>query len=105
MQTRVTKDEEVATVYQIPAPLVHRLIVAVISGILAIGGYMVVWAINDSAWRTRIEVAMETQGAQIDVIQKQVSGGILPITAAKILEIERRIDRVERDADKAHVKK
>lgn len=44
--------------YQIPASLVHRLITSIIVAIVTIGGYMILWAINDAAskasWAERL---------------------------------------------------
>ena len=41
--------------YQISSSLVNRLIAAIIIAIISIGGYMIVWAINDAQWKGRLE--------------------------------------------------
>jgi len=41
--------------YQISSSLVHKLIAAIISAIVLIGSYMIVWAINDANWKGRLE--------------------------------------------------
>jgi hypothetical protein len=41
--------------YHVPSALVHRALFSIIGGIVVIGGYMVIWAVNDSAFKARIE--------------------------------------------------
>lgn len=41
--------------YEISAQLVHKLIGAIIAAILAIGGYMALWAISDASWKARMD--------------------------------------------------
>lgn len=40
--------------YLIPAPLVNKAILSIIGGIVLIAGYMVVWAINDAAFKATV---------------------------------------------------
>jgi hypothetical protein len=44
-----------ANEYHVPSTLVHRALFSIIGGIVVIGGYMVIWAVNDSAFKARIE--------------------------------------------------
>ena len=62
--------------YQVPSTLVHRALFSIIGGICLIGGYMVIWAVNDSAFKARIEerlTQIERRIARIEV-QKDVHG-------------------------------
>ena len=45
--------------YVVPAPLMHRIMVAVLSSIIIIGGYMVMWAYNDAAFKSRMLTEMQ----------------------------------------------
>lgn len=45
--------------YLIPAPLVNKAIMSIIGGIVLIAGYMVVWAINDAAFKVKVLGAIE----------------------------------------------
>lgn len=41
--------------YLVPAPLVHKAIWSIIGSLIAIAGYMAIWAVNDAAFKARIE--------------------------------------------------
>lgn len=40
--------------YTIPAPLVHKLLLCIVTSILGIGGYMVLWGVNDAKFKARV---------------------------------------------------
>jgi hypothetical protein len=55
--------------YKLPSTLVHRAIGSIIGSICLIGGYMVIWAVNDSAFKARIEerlIQIERRMARIE---------------------------------------
>ena len=56
--------------YTIDSSLVNKLIAAIIAAILAIGGYMALWAINDSAWKARMD---ERWGSVLSVMTQYES--------------------------------
>ena len=41
--------------YLVPAPLVHKAIWSIIGSLIAIAGYMAIWAVNDAAFKARVE--------------------------------------------------
>jgi hypothetical protein len=59
--------------YAVPSPLVHRALASIIGGICVIGGYMIIWAVNDAAFKARIE--------------------------ERLMQIERRMVRMEHQTD------
>ena len=40
--------------YFIPAKVVNGLIIAIFTSLFTIGGYMVVWGLNDAAFKSRV---------------------------------------------------
>ena len=44
-------DEREKDGYFVPASLVNKLIIAIFGSLVAVGGYMIVWAINDARWK------------------------------------------------------
>ena len=40
--------------YVIPAPLVHRVLWAIVVAIVTVGAYMVAWGFNDAAFKSRV---------------------------------------------------
>ena len=79
--------------YVVPTTLVHWAITSIIGGILAIGAYMVVWAINDAAWKSALEgklVAIELRISEV----KQVIG-VVPTNTEKIHTLEDRVRTIE----------
>lgn len=48
------EDRESEAGYFIPAKLVNGLIVAIFGSLLTISGYMVVWGLNDAAFKARV---------------------------------------------------
>ena len=45
--------------YQIESSLVHKLIISIITAIVMIGGYMIVWAYVDARWKGELDSKME----------------------------------------------
>ena len=43
-----------ATSYNIPAPLVHNILRSIVTAIVFLGGYMVVWGINDASFKSQV---------------------------------------------------
>ena len=108
MATPVTENGGGAS-YTISARLVHWGITSIISGIVVIGGYMVVWAINDSAWRARVTTEvneiherMEAKRGDIEAItalrdQVRLNGIILTESRDLLARIDERVKRLEVD--------
>jgi uncharacterized membrane protein len=57
--------------YWIPAALVSKLIIAIITAIIAIGGYMVIWALNDAQWKATWQRQIEVNSGRIAHIEQQ----------------------------------
>ena len=55
--------------YQIEKGLVHKLILSIIGSILGVGAYMVVWGINDAAFKAKVMEYM----IKVDVIEKELT--------------------------------
>ena len=95
--------------YTISARLVHWGITSIISGIVVIGGYMIVWAINDSAWRARvtaevsaIHARMEAKREDVEAItalrdQVRLNGIVLTESRDLLARIDERVKRLEVD--------
>jgi hypothetical protein len=45
--------------YQIDSSLVHKILLSIIASIVAVGGYMIVWAYLDARWKGELDVKME----------------------------------------------
>ena len=37
--------------YFVPASLMNKLIASIFGAIIAVGAYMIIWAVNDAAWK------------------------------------------------------
>jgi hypothetical protein len=60
--------------YQIPAALVTRLIVTIITSISFVGGYMVLWALNDAQWKGTWQKQIEVNSHRLDALEHKVYG-------------------------------
>jgi hypothetical protein len=78
--------------YRIPAPVVHWLITGIAGSIIAIGAYMVAWAVNDAAWKASLLNRIETIERHITKIETKVEGGILPLARERIDALERKLN-------------
>ena len=90
------KDDEGNGLYKISASLVHLAISSIIAGMLSIAGYMVVWALNDTGWKSRQEQRLVAAEKDIDTLESTVKEGVLPVAKQRLLDIERRLDRLEK---------
>ena len=45
--------------YVVPAPLLHKVLVGILTCIIFIGGYMVAWAYTDATFKSRVLTEME----------------------------------------------
>ena len=90
--------------YFMPANLVNKLIVAIITAILTIGGYMILWAINDAAYKTLQETKIDVVTAQLALVNAKVTtmqtDGILPRAQERINAINLRLGRLEQRLEK-----
>ena len=94
--TLVQKDEKEH--YTVPAPLVHKLIIAIFTSLIAIGGYMAIWAVNDAAFKSEIRTVLKTQAEQTkrmnDILLQHLDGHPARVED-QVEAIERRIERLE----------
>ena len=77
--------------YLIAKPLVHKAIVSIISGIIVIAGYMIVWAVNDASWKAK-------QEARIELVLGEIDQGILDRADERV----RVLEEWKRDHEKEH---
>ena len=103
MSNSVTRE---GNVYTISAGLVHTAIVAIVGSLLGLCGYMIVWAINDAAWKARVDDKMSHVEQQLRnqlgtlakeqlYIRDKVDRGILPIAEEKYGTLDERVTRLE----------
>ena len=90
------QDEEGNGFYRISSRLVHMAIIAIIGALLSLGGYMVAWALNDSYWKSAKNERDAAQEARLAVIEAQLMQGILPIARERVIQLERRIESLEK---------
>jgi hypothetical protein len=50
--------EDARQTYRIDAKLVNRLITSAITSIIVIGGYMLVWGLNDARFKSRVLIEL-----------------------------------------------
>ena len=58
--------------YTIPAALVNKLIAAILISLISISGYMLVWAVNDSAWHAREQQRVDTLVKHVDRLEEKL---------------------------------
>lgn len=88
-------DENGVLVYKISTGLVHKLIVAIITAVLSIAGYMVVWAVSDSSWRTATVSRLTELEKDVAVIEVQLREGQLPIARQRLDMIEWQVKQLQ----------
>ena len=88
MQARV-KDNG-AGQYLIDKPFVHRVIGAVWTAIIGIGAYMIVWAINDAAFKSRIS-------EKVQKLEERTAPGILERADERMSDVEEWQEKHERE--------
>ena len=71
--------------YQLPARLVHNLIRSIFGSILVIGGYMIIWAINDAAWKAALDVRI---GQIEETLKGMDMAGVLPRADERLRALE-----------------
>lgn len=54
-----------------PATLVEAVIYAILAALIAVGGYMVVWAIVDSRWKGRTEQKLDSIEDTVETLEKR----------------------------------
>ena len=81
--------------YRIAASLVHKLIAAIFAALIGISGYMMVWGLDDRAYK----VEMTARLFQCEQVNEKQDGilerGILPRTEERINSLESRVRQVE----------
>lgn len=89
--------------YSIAAALVHKLIISIIGAIIATGGYMVLWGINDARWKGTMETQFTEQinnlSTAVSELRAAVSTGILPRADERIKGIEKHHEVLDRRVD------
>jgi len=53
-------------------PLTHRLLIAVLAAVIALSGGVMVWFLDDSAYKARIQERAERFRAEIDDLNRRV---------------------------------
>jgi hypothetical protein len=84
--------------YLLPSTLVHTIIGSILTSILAIGGYMVAWALNDRAWKAAQDEHVRSIEAMVVEIRGQLAIGILPKAEERI----NRLDAKDQSLEKQH---
>jgi len=84
--------------YIIPTSLVSKLIIAIFGSLIGIGGYMVVWAINDGRWKTIIDERMASTQSTLKILQAAVYPNqiLAAETRIRLEQIEREIESLKR---------
>ena len=81
--------------YVISAPLVHKLIMSIIGGIVAIGAYMVIWALNDTEWKATITTRLEALREDVAEIKAETGEGQLNVARERLDTLEDRVRQLE----------
>ena len=81
--------------YYLSASLVNRLIATIFTTILGIAGYMIVWAVNDSTYKSTQEARIDAMVVDIKELKEAVKPGILPIANERIHNMEIQMNRIE----------
>ena len=76
--------------YTLSAKLVHALIVACLTGLLSVGGYMVIWAVADVRNTARNDLRMQNIERLLEYHDAQIKNGQLPIANVRLTTIENR---------------
>jgi len=82
--------------YSIPSTLVHSLIGTILVSLLAIAGYMVVWAKSDAEWKATLLTKFSMLEGQVTKIDQRVETGQLPLSRQRIDTLEQRVIELER---------
>lgn len=94
---RKEQNDDEPTRYSVPATLVHWLIAAILSSLISIAGYMVVWAVNDREWKTSVNAKIEELVRIDSRTDFYVKEGILPVAKQRIDDLNRRVERLEQE--------
>jgi len=84
--------------YVVPAPLVHKLIMAIFASLLAVAGYMAIWAIGDAAFKSEMRTILASQEEQLRRMNASVMGHLDGHPARiedRVIGNQRRIERLE----------
>jgi hypothetical protein len=81
--------------YRISATLVHATLVSIVAGIVSMGGYMIVWALNDVKWKAISEERQTNLIIRVTQMEDLISIGILPRAQERIEYIEQRVRSLE----------
>ena len=74
--------------YFLAAGLVNKLIAAIILAIISVGGYMIVWALNDAEWKA-------AQAAKMDTVVRKADAFDFHLLNHPDRDLDRRIIRLE----------
>jgi len=83
--------------YEVPAKLVNWLVYSILSALLTIGGYMVVWNRSDNAWKAVLMNRIDTMNESIGDLKLKVNNGILPVAQQRLDSLDYRLQMIERD--------
>lgn len=81
--------------YEVPARLVHWLLISIIGAIVSIGGYMVAWAINDAAVNASRDAALRAVSRRVQTWEDR---GVLDEADERLHELE----QWRREVDERH---
>ncbi len=75
--------------YTIQSTLVNRLIGTIIASILAIGGYMIVWALNDAQFKAEVRSSLIEIRRNADNFEKHMERPCHDVACERLRQIER----------------
>ena len=89
--------------YIISTRLVHWLITTIFTSIIAVGAYMVVWAINDATYKATVLARLTANELITDkieiVLQSHITEGAHAVSRERIDQLDRRLSRLEKMVD------
>ena len=97
MTTRTTTKDVAADTYTIPAPLVHRGIMALVTLFFGLAGYMIVWALNDREWKAQQQTAQLAFTKDLAAIRQLIDPGVLPRADERLKALERAVEQQSTD--------
>jgi hypothetical protein len=72
------------------------VLLSIVGAIVTVGGYMVVWAVNDNGWKATMAERLTSQNDRIQSLEAAVKPGALPLAHERLQQHERRLDALER---------
>lgn len=79
--------------YLVPVALVHWAITSIILGIITIGGYMVIWAVNDASWKASQQEKLSK--IESSVVKMELMMSVVPTNTEKIRQLEDKVRDIQ----------